>query len=166
MMQNKIVLIIVVLLVLAGGYFFISNSNTAAPTPAPEVKDISPVMEDEDKPEETDDAMEKDDTSEDAITNDDEAVTIEVGGGAFYFNPTEITVTEGDTVKIVFTNEGGVHDFTLDEFDVKSETLQTTGATTEVTFVADTAGTYEYYCSIANHREMGMVGTLTVEPKL
>ena len=166
MMQNKIVLIIVVLLVLAGGYFFISNSNTTAPTPAPEVKDISPVMEDEDKPEETDDAMEKDDTSEDAITNDAEAVTIEVGGGAFYFNPTEITVTEGDTVKIVFTNEGGVHDFTLDEFDVKSETLQTTGATTEVTFVADTAGTYEYYCSIANHREMGMVGTLTVEPKL
>lgn len=34
---------------------------------------------------------------------------------------------------------------------------------TSVTFVADTLGTFEYYCSVGNHRAQGMVGNLVVE---
>ena len=34
---------------------------------------------------------------------------------------------------------------------------------TSVTFIADQEGSFEYYCSVGNHREEGMVGTLIVE---
>jgi uncharacterized cupredoxin-like copper-binding protein len=32
-----------------------------------------------------------------------------------------------------------------------------------VQFVADKTGTFEFYCSVGNHRQMGMVGTLVVQ---
>ena len=38
-----------------------------------------------------------------------------------------------------------------------------TGQIDEVEFVVDKAGTFEYYCSVGNHRQMGMVGKLIVE---
>lgn len=34
---------------------------------------------------------------------------------------------------------------------------------TSVTFVADETGTFEYYCSVGNHRGQGMIGKLIVE---
>jgi hypothetical protein len=37
------------------------------------------------------------------------------------------------------------------------------GASDVVEFTADKAGTFEYYCSVGNHRAMGMKGTLTVK---
>ncbi|MDO8658241.1 MAG: plastocyanin/azurin family copper-binding protein [Candidatus Levybacteria bacterium] len=39
------------------------------------------------------------------------------------------------------------------------------GQTDTVEFTADTAGTFEYYCSVGNgyHKEQGMVGTLVIE---
>jgi len=39
----------------------------------------------------------------------------------------------------------------------------TPGTPTSVTFVADKTGTFEYYCSVGNHRAQGMVGKLIVE---
>jgi len=35
--------------------------------------------------------------------------------------------------------------------------------TTSVEFVADQEGAFEYYCSVGNHRQQGMKGTLIVE---
>ena len=87
---------------------------------------------------------------------------VEVEGGAFYFKPNEIRVKQGDTVRIVFSNAGGQHDFTIDEFNVKTPLTQT-GDTQEVEFVASQTGEFEFYCSVANHRAQGMVGTLIVE---
>ncbi len=99
---------------------------------------------------------------EDVETPDDE-VTIEVSGKNFEFTPSEITVKQGQTVTINFTSEdGGPHDLVIDEFDVATEQVAS-GETSSVTFVADQAGEFEYYCSVGNHREMGMVGTLVVE---
>ena len=37
------------------------------------------------------------------------------------------------------------------------------GETDSIEFVADKVGTFEYYCSVGQHRSMGMVGKLTVE---
>ena len=87
---------------------------------------------------------------------------VAVEGGAFYFKPNEIRVKQGETVRIVFTNTGGQHDFTIDEFNVKTKTTQT-GETDEVEFVASQTGEFEFYCSIMNHRAQGMKGTLIVE---
>ncbi|MBX4199007.1 cupredoxin domain-containing protein [Candidatus Parcubacteria bacterium] len=84
-----------------------------------------------------------------------------VNGGGYYFAPKTITVNKGDTVKINFVNAGGMHDWVLDAFNAKTPVIQS-GQTASVTFVADKTGTFEYYCSVGNHRQMGMVGTLTV----
>ena len=84
-----------------------------------------------------------------------------VDGDNFKFLPNAMTVKKGDTVKITFKNTGGVHDLKIDEFGVATAKLAG-GQEETVTFVADKAGTFEYYCSIGNHRQMGMKGTLTV----
>jgi plastocyanin len=74
----------------------------------------------------------------------------------------EIRVPAGTEVTINLTNSGGFHDWVVDEFGAATEKISA-GDTTSVTFTADTPGTYEYYCSVGNHRAQGMVGTLIVE---
>ncbi|PIP66761.1 hypothetical protein COW94_00070 [Candidatus Peregrinibacteria bacterium CG22_combo_CG10-13_8_21_14_all_44_10] len=96
------------------------------------------------------------------MTDNTEVVTFEISGENFAFSQTEMRVNEGDTVRIVFTSEDGFHDWVLDEFNAATEQVQT-GGVTEVTFVADKAGTYEYYCSVGQHRDNGMFGSLIVE---
>ncbi len=85
-----------------------------------------------------------------------------VTGSNFKFEPSQMTVNKGDTVKITFQNSGGKHDFVIDEFNVETEDING-GENTAVTFVADKTGSFEYYCSVGNHRQMGMKGTLTVQ---
>ncbi|BCX14577.1 MAG: hypothetical protein KatS3mg088_260 [Patescibacteria group bacterium] len=87
---------------------------------------------------------------------------IEVEGGMYYFNPDVIKVKKGETVKISFRSVDGVHDFVIDEFDARTEIIRE-GQTAEVSFVADKTGEFEYYCSVGNHRALGMKGTLVVE---
>jgi nitrite reductase (NO-forming) len=53
------------------------------------------------------------------------------------------------------------HDFVIDELGVQSDKVNN-GETATVQFVADKVGTFEYYCSVGNHRAMGMVGKLIV----
>lgn len=89
-------------------------------------------------------------------------VTVDVEGSPFAFDVKEIRVREGDTVQINFTNTQGSHDWVLDEFGVRTAVLAA-GASESVTFVADKKGTFEYYCSVGNHRAQGMVGKLIVE---
>jgi len=85
-----------------------------------------------------------------------------VAGSNFKFEPSVIKVKKGDTVKITFTNSGGMHDFVLDEFNVKSKRIGL-GEKDSVQFVADKTGSFQYYCSVGKHRAQGMWGTLKVE---
>jgi plastocyanin len=85
-----------------------------------------------------------------------------VTGSSFAFDPKEIRVTEGTRVRVVFKNSGGTHDFVLDEFNARTNVLKS-GETQTIEFVADKKGTFEYYCSVGEHRQMGMVGRLVVE---
>lgn len=89
------------------------------------------------------------------------AKSIVVEGGNFYFKPNEIKVKKGEKVKITFTSAGGMHNFVIDEFNVASETVN--GKSTTVEFTPDKTGTFEFYCSIGSHRQMGMKGNLIVE---
>ncbi len=86
-----------------------------------------------------------------------------VESGSYYFAPKTLSVKEGETVKITLRNKGGYHDLKLDEFGVATKILKTAGEEDTVTFVASKKGTFQYYCSIGDHRQMGMVGTITVE---
>lgn len=99
--------------------------------------------------------------TEAAMTTIDSKI-ISVEGGAFYFKPNQITVKKGERVTIEFKNAGGTHDLVIDEFNVKTK-LTNSGETTTVEFTPDKAGTFEFYCSVSNHKEMGMSGTLIVE---
>lgn len=168
----KILLTILILIVLGGlGWYLYTNSNV-------EIVDDG-VMEEEMS--ETDgENMEGDTTDHDAmeegntdagmefptvdadISLDAEAEVFEITGSNFAFSQSEIRVKEGDVVTINFESTDGFHDWVVDEFNAATAKVNTDG-TTSVTFVADKKGTYEYYCSVGNHRAQGMVGTLVVE---
>jgi len=90
------------------------------------------------------------------------AKTFTVIGKSFSFSPSEMRVRKGDTVKIIFNNTEGTHDFVMDEFNVRTARIAG-GTSAEATFVADKTGSFEYYCSVGQHRQMGMKGTLVVE---
>jgi plastocyanin len=85
-----------------------------------------------------------------------------VNGGNFFFTPSTLTVNKGDTVKITFKNTGGIHDLRIDEFQTGTQRIQS-GQEETFSFVANKTGTFEYYCSVGEHRAMGMKGTLTVK---
>ena len=55
-----------------------------------------------------------------------------------------------------------MHDWVLDEFNAKTKVIQG-GQTDTVEFTASKAGTFEYYCSVGQHRQMGMVGKFIVQ---
>lgn len=67
-------------------------------------------------------------------------------------------------------SEEGRHDWRIDEFGAGTDRLLgintailQAGQQETVQFVADKTGTFEYYCSVGNHRQMGMRGNLIVE---
>lgn len=88
--------------------------------------------------------------------------TFAIDGFDFGYSDEEIRVKKGDTVTINLTSTDGFHDWVVDEFSASTEKVNT-GESTSVTFVADKAGTFEYYCSVGSHRQAGMVGKLIVE---
>lgn len=88
--------------------------------------------------------------------------TFNVDGDNFSFSLKEIKVKKGDTVKIVFNNKIGFHDWVVDEFNARTKQIQA-GQSETIEFVADKTGTFEYYCSVGQHRANGMKGNLIVE---
>ena len=142
----------VLLLALVGGglaYFASQNKSQPATTQQEQNSTAAPAAE------------ETSPTTTDAATTG-ETKTFTISGKSFSLTPNEIRVKKGDSVKITFKNTGGFHDFSLDEFNVKTPQIQS-GQTADVEFVADKIGTFEFYCSVGNHRAQGMKGTLIVE---
>ncbi len=95
-------------------------------------------------------------------TDNENIQTINVEAGSFYFKPNLITVKKGQKVKIILTSRDMMHDFFLDEFDVKSP-ITKEGETNTVEFTPDKTGQFEFYCSVGQHRKMGQVGKLIVQ---
>lgn len=142
----KSILIIVVLIVLGGFvYFGFNSTNKQVNTPVTNTQSTNP-------------------TDQPVTTTVQNVKEFTVEGKPFEFNPKEIKVKKGDTVKITFVNNEGNHDFMIDGLNVKTKQIAA-GQTDTVEFVANTAGTFEYYCSVGNgyHRQQGMVGNLVVE---
>lgn len=133
-MKRQFIMGAVLVVVLAGGYFLIT-SNMASPT------ESAPVA---------------------TSSSDSSIKEFSITGSNYKFTPNTLTVKKGDKVKITFKSEGGLHNFVVDDFNVKTNILEI-GQEESVEFVADKIGTFEYYCSVGNHRQMGMKGTLVVE---
>jgi len=90
------------------------------------------------------------------------AQSVTVEGGNFYFKPNEIRVKAGIPVKLTFNNTQGFHDFVIEELDAKTKQI-TAGNTEVLEFTPKKKGSYEFYCSVGQHRQMGMKGNLIVE---
>ncbi len=68
----------------------------------------------------------------------------------------------GDTVKIhLISGEGAMHNFYLDELNVKSKDFMG-GDSITVEFIASEEGTFDYYCAVPGHIQAGMVGKFIV----
>ncbi len=82
----------------------------------------------------------------------------------YSFEPNTIITQAGATITVQLTNTQGTHDFVIDELDIQSSTLQTgESKLLTITIPEDGAGKeLPFYCSIGNHRQMGMEGTLII----
>jgi uncharacterized cupredoxin-like copper-binding protein len=110
-----------------------------------------------------------------------------VAAKEFGFAPAQLTVTAGQPVELTFQNTGAVeHDWSVREIDLAGNPVVTgetdgghmTGdihdapklhvaagptAQGKLRFTPSKVGTYEVLCTVAGHKEAGMVGTLTVK---
>lgn len=81
--------------------------------------------------------------------------------GDFFFKPNVFTLPANTKVTFEFTNGGSLeHYFVIDSQKVKVELKP--GKTVTTTLELPT-GTYVFYCSVPGHKQLGMVGQLTVK---
>lgn len=82
-------------------------------------------------------------------------------------NPT-LHASPGETITVVLVNSGeGQHDLSFPDLKVKTRRVKENGESESVTFtVPNEIVTLEYYDSVANHAEIGMVGELEVSGTL
>ena len=83
--------------------------------------------------------------------------------GNMYYNPSTISITEGDSIR--FINDNGFHDVKTTSGPIKLFLNPCQGECTIGTLVFDVAGTYDYICSIGTHAQQGMIGTIIVNSK-
>ena len=155
--MNKITIAIVIIILLIGGYYLLNqkeapiadvSAETATSSATSSVATTTSVA-----------------TSTVAATSTvdtkPEPVTFNMDSGAFYFKPNILKVKLGQTVTVNVNTVGGMHTFSIDEFSLDVKTPG--GKITAVTFTPDKKGSFEFYCSMAGHRQNGQFGTLIVE---
>ena len=140
--MNKTLLVIVAIaaLVVVGGLYFANNSSNTTGVTGGAIVDVPS------------------DSNVRTFVVDSSHLRFYIDGVE---NP-DIKVNEGDTVRIEFSSSEGMHDWVLDEFNARTNKVNP-GETAVVEFVADKAGTYEYYCSVGQHRVNGMFGKFIVQ---
>ena len=149
-----IAIVILIVIVGAGGFFLLNTKNNTQQTRTVESAQITKAPIEAMKAEAA--------ASPSAGSTAQTTKEFTIIGANFSFSPNTLTVNKGDTVKVTFQNNDGFHDWNLDEFNVHTKKIPA-GQSDTVTFIADKTGSFEYYCSVGNHRAMGMKGTLTVQ---
>lgn len=151
---NAVVAITIVLVLLvATGLYFISSNNKSDSTHEGNLNNNNTIT---DKSEDFNNVMVK------GGENFEQKKTFNLNAFNFGYSENEIRVKKGDKVRIELTSTDGFHDLVIDEFDVATDKINT-GEKTFVEFTVNKVGTFEYYCSVGKHRELGMVGNLIVE---
>lgn len=147
MNRNIVVLTLLVLTVVVSGCASLQGDNS------PETGNETPV----------DDPVDDDtDESDDEEADSDDVREIVVEGGNYYFDSDSITVQQGETVRFVLENVGGTHDLRIPAFTAGTSVIQSGESESfQVTF--DETGTFDFLCSVGNHAQQGMTGTITVE---
>lgn len=152
--------ILVLILVLVGGFLFMRSRDAATDENSTEMTQQEGMTQaDSDAPADADTIMKE---TSDSAKEDVTVQTVTIEAGSFYYKPNVINAKVGDKIKVIMTSKDMMHDFMIDELDVKMPTTKS-GETNEVEFTATKAGTFEFYCSVGQHRKNGQVGTLIVE---
>ena len=102
------------------------------------------------------------------VSSESEAVAHVVNAGSFYYAPSALTITAGDTV--YWVNDGGTHNVNFATNTVTGDPYNNpesfvsspTGDIELYSYVFNTAGTYQYDCSVGSHAANGMSGTIIV----
>ncbi|QQG41476.1 MAG: cupredoxin domain-containing protein [Candidatus Woesebacteria bacterium] len=85
-----------------------------------------------------------------------------VNGSSYKFDPETIVVNKGDIVKITFKDNDGRHNLGIDGYNLSTKIIGS-GSEAQLQFVADKAGSFEFYCSVGSHKSLGMTGTFVVK---
>lgn len=91
-------------------------------------------------------------------------VYIGVGGEIDGLVNPDLVVQTGAVVRIVLINGDGMpHDLAIPDLSVQTSLVMNQDQTAEALFDARQSGVYDYYCTVAGHRQAGMEGKLTVK---
>ncbi len=164
--MKTLILIIAIGSFVFAGYTLISDKNTETSTIDTKKTHTSEesVIEEPDTETRVSDNIEGDVSADGAKIEAGADTTIKefaIEGRNFSFMPASMNVNKGDTVRVTFKNIDGFHDFVIDEFSASTKKIRS-GEQETIEFVANSSGTFEYYCSVGSHRAQGMVGVLTV----
>jgi len=94
---------------------------------------------------------------------DNDVTTVEIEGSNFEFSLADMSFSPGEKVKLTLKVTEGTHNFVIDELGVVTDVIAAGEEVTVEFTVPDEPGEYAYYCSVGNHRALGMEGVLTVE---
>ena len=95
----------------------------------------------------------------------EEVRTIEVIASRFKFEPSIISVAQGDRIRLRLRSVDRDHRFAIKSFGVKA-LIPKTGEAVTVDFVADRAGTFEFTCAeYCGTGHSGMKGRLVVRAR-
>lgn len=131
-----IVLIIVILVVLAGAFIFLNQP-----------KDVQKVSEEK--------------TAEKPSATKAEAKKFTLTESNFKLTPDTITVKQGDNVEITVVNSEGSHNLFIKGYEQRTKVISS--GTEKLELVAANKGTFEMWCEVSGHKELGMVGNFVVE---
>ena len=103
----------------------------------------------------------------------------------FAYSPLSISIPAGESVLLTLKNSGKLeHDFVIEKIEAQTEVIQDSGSdahhahgaeanydlhfsaqvgeTSIIQFTVSEPGTYQFFCSVAGHKEAGMIGELIV----
>lgn len=149
--MKTVLALVLALLVLGGGYYYLSMQEPATPTA---IDDTAMLQNTQPVPGPLP-------TTSTSTPTAPAIKEITITNSGMVFSEKELTVKKGDRVKITYQNGGGTHDFRIDGYNVGTKVLKA-GESETIEFVADNPGIFEFYCSVGNHRAMGMKGNFNV----
>lgn len=176
-MPSKMIFYIIIAIIIGGAIYFINlpkdgplidNNNITNQQPNNITEDANNNSADQNVSADGDNLVNNNNSTPDNSNNQtpppilSSTKTFTITGTPFSFSIKEMRVKKGDTVKVIFTNASGFHDWVIDQFNTRTPQINA-GQTATIEFVASQTGTFEYYCSVGNHRAQGMRGNLIVE---
>ena len=82
----------------------------------------------------------------------------------FKFSPDTLNVKVGEHVKVTLDNTKGTLKHNIKQADLNIDTAVEAGQKATFEFTPTKAGTFDFVCDVAGHKEAGMVGKIVVQP--